>query len=309
MGKAFSNLMKELESREFVFTGELEPHKSADLSSFVRWAMLLKADGRVVAANVTDNPQSVATMSSLVASYIIQRDSGLETVYQLRTSDRNRLALISDILGAAALGLKNILALTGDHTMLGDIPGAKPVYDLDSTQLVDLIHHMVYDGKDLWHNEILGPRLQFNIGVAANPNVEPIEPEIIKLEKKIEVGAEFVQTQAVFDVQIALDFLNQTKNLAVPILIGIFPPKSYAQARFFHEHIPAVTIPKELLKCFKEFKKIEDKQKRREKIDEYNIYFFSNFIREIRKNPACKGCHIMAVDYPKVITRIIERTQ
>ncbi len=309
MVEAFSNLIRELKAGRFVFTGELEPHKSTGLSSLVERARTLKATGRVAAANVTDNPQSVGTMSSLVASYIIQRDSGLETVYQLRTADRNRLALVSDILGAAALGLRNILALTGDHTMLGDTAGAMPVFDLDSTQLVDLIHTMVHEGRDLWGNEIQGLRPpQLNVGVAANPNVEPIEPEIIKLERKMGVGAEFVQTQIVFDIQIALDFLNQTKNLGVPILIGIFPPKSYGQAKFFDEHVPGVIVPKELLKSLKEFKKINDKRKRREKIDEYNISFFTSFIQEIRKNSACRGCHIMAVEYAPVITRIMERT-
>ncbi|MEM2816679.1 MAG: methylenetetrahydrofolate reductase, partial [Candidatus Bathyarchaeia archaeon] len=134
MGQAFSNLMKNISEGKFVYTGELEAHRSADLSEVIAWAKILKATGKITAANVTDNPQSVGALSSLVTSYIVQRETGLETVYQLRCSDRNRLALVSDLLGAATLGLRNVLALTGDHPKKGDTPDAMPVFDLDGTQ-------------------------------------------------------------------------------------------------------------------------------------------------------------------------------
>lgn len=304
--KAFSNLMKAIERGEFVYTGELEPHRSIDLSDVKDWATTLKNTGKIVAANVTDNPRSDSAISSLVAAYIVQRDVGLETVYQLRTADRNRLALLSDILGAAALGLKNILALTGDHTKVGTTPAAKPVFDLDGTQLVALIHSIVYEGKDLDGNEIHGPRPEINVGVAGNPNMDPLEAEVLKLERKAEVGADFVQTQVVFDVEVARRYLKAVEHIGIPVLIGIFPPRSYGQASFFDKYVPGVTVPKEFLEAFKKFNEIEDKARRKEKINEYNVEYFVNFIKEIKKEKACAGVHIMAVGYPDVIGPIIE---
>lgn len=309
MVQAFSNLMKNILDGKFVYTGELEPHKSTDLSEVISWAKTLKETGRVVAANVTDNPKSVGAISSLVASYIIQRETGLETIYQLRCSDRNRLALISDLLGAAALGIRNVLALTGDHTRQGDTPTAMPVYDLDGTQLVDLIHRMVYEGKDIDGNEIHGPRPQFNIGAAANPNFKPLEVEVLKIERKAEVGAEFFQTQVVFDVNVALDFLDAVKHIDAAFLIGIFPPRSYGQAEYFAKYVPGVQVPAEFLENLRKISEIPDKKERRKKIDEYNIEYFSDFIRTVKKKPSCKGIHIMAVGYPEVVGPLIESVE
>ncbi len=304
--EAFSNLMKEIKAGNFVYTGELEPHNlCADITDVVDWANTLKNTGKIIAANVTDNPQSFTAMSSLAASYIIQQDSGLEMVYQLRTSDRNRMALASDILGASALGLKNILALTGDHNGLGNTPGTMPVFDLDSAQLVDLIHHMVYEGKDLQGNEVTG-KVEINIGIAGNPNQVPLEIEVLKMERKAEVGAEFIQTQVVFDLDMALKYLDAIEHINVPAIIGIFPPRSYGQASFFDKYVSGVTVPKAFLDAFASFKEIEDKAKRREKINEFNIDYFVNFVNEIKKKKACAGCHIMAVGYPDVIEPIIE---
>ena len=307
MGEAFSNLMKSIQAGQFVFTGELEPHKSIDLSDVLAWAKTLKETRRIVAANVTDNPQSVCTMSSLVASYVVQRETGLETVYQLRASDRNRLALTSDLLGAATLGLKNVLALTGDHIKKGDVVEALPVFDVDGTQLIELIHRMVYEGKDPAGNEIHGPRPQFNIGAAGNPNFEPVEIEVLKLERKAEVGADFIQTQVVFDVDTALQFLEATKHIDIPILIGVFPPRSYGQADYFSKYVPGVKVPQELLERFRQLRKIPNKKERRQRINEYNIEYFTEFIKTVKKQQACKGIHIMAVWYPEVVAPIIEK--
>ena len=309
MAETFSNLMKNIKAGKFVYTGELEPHKSSDLSEIIEWARTLKETGKIVAANVTDNPQSVGTMSSLVASYIVQSKTGLETVYQLRASDRNRLALTSDLLGAAALGLKNVLALTGDHPKKGDMVETKPVFDLDGTQLIDLIRRMIYEGKDISGNEIHGPRPQFNIGAAGNPNFEPLEIEVLKLERKVEVGVDFIQTQVVFDVEVALEYLEAVKYIDVPFLIGIFPPRSYGQAAYFSKYVPGVKVPAEFLGQFKEFKKTTNKKERRKKIDDYNIKYFGDFIKQVKKKPACKGIHLMAVGYPEVISSIIETAE
>lgn len=307
-GTPFSNLMKEIAAEKFVYTVELGPRKTTDVSDIVELAKALKPISRVVAANVTDNPRSIACISSLVTSYIIQRETGLETIYQLRAADRNRLALTSDILGAAALGLKNILAITGDHPMLGDNPQAKLVFDLDGTQLIALIHRMVYEGKDLAGNAIHNPP-RINVGAVGNPGADILEMEVLKLERKVDAGAEFIQTQIVFDTGAALRFLDAVKGLNVPVLIGIFPLKSHAQARFFIEHVPGVRIPEEFLEGLKGALEVQDKKLRREKVNEYNAKHFGELIKEIRKNPVCRGCHVMGLDRPEVLELITERTE
>ncbi|MGQ9596645.1 MAG: methylenetetrahydrofolate reductase [Thermoproteota archaeon] len=307
-GTPFSNLMKEIAAGKFIYTAELGPRKTTDISDIVKLAEAFKCINKVTAVNVTDNPRSMACISSLVASYIVQRETGLEAIYQLRAADRNRLALTSDILGAAALGLRNILAITGDHPMLGDNPQAKPVFDLDGTQLIALIHSMVYEGKDLAGNAILNPP-KINVGAVGNPGADILEMEVLKLERKVDAGVEFIQTQVVFDAEVALKFLDAVKGLNIPVLIGIFPLKSHAQAKFFIEHVPGVRIPEKFLAELKKVLEIQDKKLRREKVNEYNANYFGEFIKEVRKNPACKGCHIMGVDRPEVLELIVERAE
>lgn len=210
--------MKGIVEGRFVYTGELEPEKTTDIAQVINDAKELT--GYAIACNVTDNPKSCGYVSSLVASYLVQRDAGMETVYQLTCRDRNRLALISDLLGAGALGIKNVLALTGDHTMVGDNPASKPVFDLDSAQLTSLIKMMDQKEVDLAGNKIEHPP-KLNVGVAANPNADPLEPELLKLERKAKAGADFVQTQVVFDVEKAKQFVNEASKYNVPLLIGI----------------------------------------------------------------------------------------
>ncbi|MCK4952484.1 methylenetetrahydrofolate reductase [Candidatus Bathyarchaeota archaeon] len=303
MVKAHSELMKRIQSGKFVFTGELEPLKTTDLSEVITEAKLLK--GYVEACNVTDNPASNVTVSSLVAAYLIQKEAGIETVYQLRCSDRNRIALTSDLLGAAALGIKNILALTGDHTLLGDMPNAKPVFDLDSALLTGMIRRMVEEGKDLNGLDIKGPRPKFNIGVAANPNSNPIEPEIWKVIRKVENGADFVQTQVCFDIEKTIEFLRMFKIFEVPVLIGIFPMKSYGVAAQFDKFVPGVSVPKDLLTKFKQVKsKAKSKEERRKMYDKINLEFFTPFITELMKSGLSAGCHVMSVHYQEIVPKL-----
>ena len=303
-----SRLMNELKEGKFVFTGELEPRKITDLAEIVEEAKSLK--GYVTACNVTDNPGSNACFSSLVCSYIVQRDAGVETIYQLTCRDRNRLALFSDLLGACALGIKNVLALTGDHPSLGDFPEAKPVFDLDSAQLVYMIRRMIDKGEDLKGNKIKG-EVKLHVGVAVNPNADPLEPELLKFERKIKVGAEFAQTQVVFDIATIEKFFETLNSLSIPeipILIGIFPLKSYGVAQFFDKHVPGVKVPEELMERMKKASEISDKKKRREKYDEINLEYFSELIKEIKKTKA-RGCHVMAVHYVSMIKALIEETR
>ena len=304
MRKAFSNLMKEIQSGRFVFTGELEPGKTTDLSSVMAEAKSLK--GCVTACNVTDNPASYAAVASLVSAYLVQKETGMETIYQIRCTDRNRIALTSDLLGAAVLGIRNILALTGDHTLLGDMPNAKPVFDLDATLLTGMIRRMVDEGKDLNGNSIEGPHPQFNIGVAANPNADPIEPEILKVVRKVENGADFVQTQVCYNIDKTLEFLRMFKSFNIPVLVGVFPMRSYGVAAEFDKFVPGVKVPHELLDKLKQVKQQQvSKAEKREKYDRINIEFFAPFITELKKSGLCAGCHIMSVHYVEITPKLL----
>jgi methylenetetrahydrofolate reductase (NADPH) len=288
--------------KKFVFTGEIEPGKITDLSGVVDEARKLR--GCVSAVNVTDNPQSNAYISSLVCSHVIQAEAGVEAIYQLTCRDRNRIALTSDLLGAAALGIKNVLAITGDYTTLGDMPEARPVFDLDACRLVHMIKKM-NEGFDLGGHPI-SPKTDFFVGVAANPNSVPLEPEVIKLRKKKEAGAQFAQTQVIFDIETVERFLEAAKGIEIPILIGIFPLKSYGVADYFDKHIPGVKVPAELLGEFREIKKSsEDRVVLRKAYDEANVRFFSSLIKDIKKSGAA-GCHVMAVSYAEMAVKLIK---
>jgi len=293
----YSQMMKELSEGKYVFTGELEPEKAGNVNEPIAAARDLI--GLVVACNVTDNPQSFAYVNSMAASYKIQAETGMECVYQLRCSDRNRMALLSDVLGAGTLGLKNILALAGDHVALGDTPDAKPVFDLDSTTLIYMIRKIVDEGKDLGGNEIEDPP-KLHVGGAAAPGAAHLKAEVAKVKRKIKVGVEFIQTQVVYYPDILDKFFNELGKVDVPILVGIFPAKSYGAAKFFDEYVAGVDVPPDYLANLKKTKEITDKEKRKEEVDRVNIEFFTDFLEYLKGTPSA-GCHMMAVGYPRII--------
>ena len=299
---AFSNLVKDIRAGKYVLTGELEPEKVTDLEEVINSARAMKP--YVVAANVTDNPLAYAYMNSLVPSYIVQRDVGLETVYQMVIRDKNRLALVSDILAASYLGIKNILAISGDHTVLGDNREALSVYDLDSAQFVYLLHKMIDEGVDLQGNEIHG-KVEINVGIAGNPNSDPLMPEVLKIGRKAKIGADFIQTQTVFDIEKAKTFLREVDKYNCPTLIGVFPLKSFGIADFFDKYIPGVSIPPDLLAAMKKAKEEPDDLKRRALYNEVNINFFEPFIKEIRKTTRAAGIHVMAVLYEEIFEPLL----
>lgn len=297
MKKIFSEFMRALCNNSFVFTSEIEPKKTVNPEGIINLAKKFK--NRVIACNVTDNPRAHAYMNSIIASYIIQRDVGLETICHMTVRDRNRLALISDLLGACALGIKNILAITGDHTTMGDNPNAMPVYDIDSTQFVYMVRKMVDEGVDLVGNKING-EVKIHIGAVGNPNADPLEPEIIKVKRKIMAGVEFIQTQIVFDVEKAKRFIEELKAPPPFILIGIFPCNSYKMAEFIDRKIPGISVPDE----YKEALRRANENK--EKIDESNIEYFSEIIKELRKTTRASGVHIMTIKYEDIIGKIVD---
>jgi len=297
--------MKEIQKGKFVLTGELEPEKVTGLDEVLESARAMKP--YVIAANVTDNPLAMAFMNSLVPSYVVQRDVGLETVYQMVIRDKNRLALTSDVLAAAYLGIKNILAISGDHTVLGDNKGGLAVYDLDSAQFVYLLHKMIDEGTDLVGNEIHG-KVEMNVGIAANPNANPLEPEILKIGRKTKIGSDFIQTQTMFDIDLTKEFLKETERFNCPTLVGIFPLKSFGIADFFDKYIPGVHVPKDLLASMKKCKEEPDKERRKDLYDEVNMEFFGPFVKEIRKTTKAAGIHVMAVLYERIFEPLLAET-
>ncbi|PKN15940.1 MAG: 5,10-methylenetetrahydrofolate reductase [Deltaproteobacteria bacterium HGW-Deltaproteobacteria-23] len=237
-----SNLQKKLSRGEFVVTVEVCPPKGCDTRLFLQQSKELS--GIVDAINVTDNQGANMRISPLAASLLLQRE-GLEPIMQLTCRDRNRLALQSELLGAAALGIKNILALSGDHISFGDHKEAKAVFDLDSVQLLEAIK-CLESGSDLSGKSLDGIP-SFFIGAAAAPEAEPFELTLFKLRKKAAVGAQFFQTQAVFNPAKLARFYDSVKPLGVKIISGILLLKSAGMARFINKNIPGLRVPDEFI--------------------------------------------------------------
>jgi 5,10-methylenetetrahydrofolate reductase len=299
--KTYSKLGEAIAKGEFVLTGELEPEKTTDLSHTIHEAKEMAP--YVIAANVTDSPLGIVTINSMAATHLIQKAAGLECVWQMTVRDVNKLGIAGMIMGAHALGIRNVLSLTGDHTALGDMPESKPVFDLDSATLVKLVREMVDKGS-INGNEIEAPPT-LHVGAAANPNAEPMGAEILKIGRKAEAGCEFIQTQVVYDLDRTIEFLTEIKKYKVPILLGIFPMKSYGIAKGFDTFVPGVSVPKEILAKWKSVKKeVTDKKEQKKLYDQYNYEFFKPFIKELRKKDLLAGIHCMAVHYPRIFPKL-----
>lgn len=299
--KAFSKLGEALAKGEFILTGELEPEKTTDLSHTIQEAKEMAP--YVIAANVTDSPLGIVTINSMAATHLIQKATGLECVWQMTVRDVNKLGIAGMIMGAHALGIRNVLSLTGDHTALGDMPESKPVFDLDSATLVKLIREMVDKGSINGHEIEAPPTL--HVGAAANPNAEPMGAEVLKIGRKAEAGCEFIQTQVVYDLDRTIEFLSEIKKYKVPVLLGIFPMKSYGIAKGFDTFVPGVSVPKEILTKWKSVKnEITDKKQQKELYDQYNYDFFKPFISELRNKNLLAGIHCMAVHYPRIFPKL-----
>jgi methylenetetrahydrofolate reductase (NADPH) len=298
--EAYSELMKQLGEGRFVFTGELEPMKTTNLDEVIESAKILKS--HVVAINVTDNPTAFGFFNGLVSSYLVQRESGVEAVYQMTTRDRNRIALLSDILAAGTLGMKNILAITGDYTTVGDMPQAKPVFDLDSATLVYTLRKVINEGLDLNGNKIENPP-KFNIGIGASPNSDPLEPEILKIERKVKLGVDFIQTQCVYSVEQAKHFMEAVSYLKTPVLLGIAPFKSQAMMDWMIKFVPGIKVPQEMEQRLR-----KAREKSKEAFLEENTEIFAKLIHDIHKTTNAAGLHLMAVGFEWILPKIIERS-
>jgi len=295
--KAETNLEKLFNQGEFVVTAELGPPKSVSIKLIEKKANFLR--GYVDAVNITDNPAAVVHMSSLAAS-IIAKKNGLEPILQITCRDRNRIAIQSDIIGSAALGINNILCLSGDHQTLGDHPGAKNVFDVDSIQLVSMLKNM-RDKAIFQNNEPIKYPPKLFIGAAANPFADPFEYRAIRLSKKIKAGADFIQTQAIFDVERFSRWMEDLRSRGlhqkIYIMAGVAPLKSYKAACFMN-NIAGVTIPEEILEKMKNAK--DQKAE--------GIEICLEIIKKIRKIKGVRGLHIMAVMWEDIVSLIVKES-
>lgn len=279
-----------LERGEFVITAEVGPPKGADVTEMLEAARALK--GRVHAANVTDNQSAVVRLSPVVACKMLI-DEGVEPVLQLTCRDRNRLALQSELLGATALGVENVLALTGDHVQLGDHPTAKPVFDLESVQLLKLITGL-NEGNDFAGNQLSGAT-RFFPGAIVTPEANPLEPQLAKFEKKVEAGARFFQTQAIYDLEKFAAFMEHARAYPVKILAGILLLKSAGMARYLNKNVAGVVVPQNLI----------DELIGSDNQAAKGIEIAARQIRELRA--LCDGVHVMAIGAEEKVPEILDQ--
>ncbi len=287
------NFKEKVNSGKFLVTAEIGPPKGIDIKRILDEAELIR--NRVDAINVTDSQSSVMRLGSLVVSGILKQ-KGFEPIFQVTCRDRNRLALQSDILSAAVMGVENILVLTGDHPLSGDHPEAKPVFDLDSVQLLQVVRKL-QQGVDMNGSKLEGPAPKLCVGAVVNPSAEPIELQIIKMEKKVAAGAEFFQSQAVYDVKIFKEFLSKAGHLKVPILAGIVLLKSADMARYMNKNVSGVRVPDALIK---EMEEAKDKQGK-------SIEIASRLIQELR--PLCQGVHIMPIGWNRFLPQLLDKAK
>ena len=298
MTEPVSKLQEALLSGKFAVTGEIGPPKGVNVDKCLHEAEeYLK--GKVAAVNVTDIQTAVMRLGSMAISHMLT-DRGIEPIFQMVTRDRNRLALQSDLLSAYALGIRNVLALTGDHVAMGDHPQAKPVYDVDSVGLLQMIanlesgHDMGLDMKG--NPNVLDGSPKFFKGCCVTPCTDEVEPQIIKLEKKVAAGAQFVQTQAVYDPKAFESFMKKIQHIKVPVLVGIVMLKTAGMAKYMNSSVPGVSVPESIIKRLAEASK-EDRQK-------VSIDICGELIRQMKDY--CQGAHLMTLGWDHCVPAIIQ---
>ena len=278
---------------EFVVTAEVGPPKGIDASHVVAEAKEYLSG--ITAVNVTDNQSSVMRMGSLPACVML-KNAGLTPILQLTCRDRNRIALQSELLGAAALGIDNILCLTGDHTKMGDHPGAKPVFDLDSVSLLHTVCKLE-KGVDLGGTPLVGEAPKFAKGAVVSPISDSVDAQLAKMERKVMAGAEYFQTQAVFDSEKFITFMEKAKQFGKPVQLGVIIPKSAAMAKFMNNNVAGVHVPDYMLDELR-----ADKEKTKAGIT--GIEIAARIIRECR--PYCQGLHIMALGWEAKVPELLK---
>ncbi len=296
-----SKLQEQLDSGKFVVTGEIGPPKGTNVEPALHEAeQYLK--GRVAAVNVTDIQTAVMRLGSTAVCHLLI-DRGIEPVFQLVCRDRNRLALQSDLLSAAVLGIENVLALTGDHVVMGDHQDAMPVYDLDSVGLLKSMSDLESGtdmGLDIKGNpNTLDGTPNFFKGCCTTPCSPTPEAQIIKLEKKVAAGAQFVQTQAVYDAGAFETFMKQIEHVKIPVLLGIVLLKSAGMGKYMNRSVPGVQVPDDIIQRLSDTPK-EDRSK-------VSVEIAAELIKQMK--PMCQGVHLMTLGWDHCVPDIIEQAE
>ncbi len=300
-----SVLQKAIESGEFTVTAEMAPPKGTDFSEQLAAARLL--EGRVHAVNVTDM-QSACLKASSLGLCVHLKQAGLEPILQITGRDRSRMAIMGDVLSAASFGIDTILALTGDHPVVGDCKDSKPVYDLDSVGILRMLSNMEAAGTDCGGNPLAGGAPQLFKGAAVTPVYEPRALQINKLRQKVEAGARYIQTQGVFDLAQLEGFLEDVEkaNIRIPVMAGIIPLKSAGMARFMNENVPGIAVPEEMLTRL-DAAAVEGKEKGVKGLPaRLGMEMAARMIAEIREKKLCPGVHIMAIGAEKNVPSILD---
>ena len=288
-----SKLQESLDKGKFTVTGEVGPPKGVDLEHLWKGEVDYIKD-RVVAINVTDNQSAVMRVCSLSICTLLAQQK-LEPILQITTRDRNRLAIQADVLGGYVSGIRNVLSITGDHNTAGDHPDSIPVYDLDSVSLLMAMDELK-KGKDLAGEELEGVPSDMFIGGVVTPGADPMEMQLIKMERKIEAGAQFFQTQAIYDPKTFEAFMKEAEKFKVPVLCGIVIIKSAGMAKYMNNFVPGVFVPDDMVKTLADAPKEERAQK--------SIEMMADFIEEIK--PMCQGLHIMAMGWEKYVPSLLD---
>ena len=281
-----------LQSGDFVITAEVGPPKGTNIAEMLHHIDLLK--DKVDALNVTDNQSSVMRISSLAVAHLIKEKGG-EPILQMTCRDRNRLALQSELLSANILDVNNVLCLTGDYVTVGDHVDAKPVFDLESVQLIQTVR-LLEKGEDLGGNKLNAP-VQFCVGAIVTPEADPIEPQLMKFEKKVKAGAEFIQTQAIYDLNKFKDFMKYARKFNVKIMAGIVLLVSAGMAKYMNANVPGIFVPQELID--------EMSSAPKGKALDKGIEIAGRMIKQIKDEKVCDGVHIMAIGKEGVVPQIL----
>lgn len=308
--KSGSTLEKVLTAGRFAVTGELGPPQGADPEEVIHKAKLLA--GIVDGVNITDNQTAVARMSS-IASGVLAMQEGLEPVVQMTCRDRNRIAIQADLLGAYALGMRNLLCLTGDHQSFGNHPTSKNVHDLDSVQLIRMVKDMRDDGVFQCGDEIKAGKPCFFIGAAANPFGDPLDFRPYRLAKKIAAGVDFIQTQLIYDIPRFREYMKRVVDMGlhekVYIMAGVGPLKSVGMTRYMRDKVPGMIVRDEYvdrMSAAADGIPMEEKKARRDARRQEGIKICIEQIQELREIEGVSGVHIMAVEWEAAVKPIVE---
>jgi len=279
---------------KFVVSAEVGPPKGINIDKMIEEAKEYLTG--VDAINVTDNQSSVMRLGSLAVCQVL-KDNGFNPIFQMTCRDRNRIALESDLLSAAMFGIDNVLSLTGDYTKLGDHPGAKPVFDLDSVSLLYTMG-LLEQGKDLGGQDLDGEAPSFAKGAVVSPCSDSVDAQLVKMERKIKAGAQFFQTQAIFDSEKYIKFYERAKEFGVPIQLGIIVPKNAGMCNFMNNNVAGISIPADIIEELK-----ADKERAKAGITGTEIA--ARIIRECKDY--CQGVHIMTLGWEDKIPGLLEQ--